>query len=38
MSMGLRFSEEEADEFIKICDPKNEGKFLYMDFVKKLLK
>lgn len=38
MALGLKFTEDEADEFLKICDPKAEGKFLYMDFVKKLLK
>lgn len=41
--MGCRWSEEETDEFMKFCDPKfgeskSEGKFLFMDVVKKLLK
>ncbi len=43
MTMGNRMSEEEADELLKFLDPKfgdpkGEGKFLYMDAVKKILK
>ena len=43
MSMGLRWSEEDADECLKFLDPKfgdpkGEGKFLFMDAVKKILK
>ena len=38
MTMGYRFTEDEADEYMKFIDPKNEGKFLYIDIVKKILK
>lgn len=38
MTMGYRFTEDEADEYMKFIDPKNEGKFLYIDLVKKILK
>ena len=43
MTMGKRWSEDDADEFMKFCDPKfgdakSEGKFLYMNVVQKLLK
>jgi calmodulin len=43
MTMGFRWSEEEADEFMKFCDSKfgdakSEGKFLYMDVIKKIMK
>ena len=30
--------EEKAEEFLKECDPKGEGKFSYEDFVRKLMK
>lgn len=38
MTMGYRFTEDEADEYMKFIDPKNEGKFLYIDIVRKILK
>ena len=38
MTMGHKFTEDEADEYMKFIDPKNEGKFLYIDIVKKILK
>ena len=38
MMMGHKFTEDEADEYMKFIDPKNEGKFLYIDLVKKILK
>ena len=38
MTLGHRFTEDEADEYMKFIDPKNEGKFLYIDIVKKILK
>lgn len=38
MLMGHKLTEDEADEFMKFIDPKNEGKFLYIDIVKKILK
>ncbi|CAK65183.1 unnamed protein product (macronuclear) [Paramecium tetraurelia] len=38
MTLGYRFTEDEADEYMKFIDPKNEGKFLYIDIVKKILK
>lgn len=38
MTLGHRLTEDEADEYMKFIDPKNEGKFLYIDIVKKILK
>jgi len=38
MTNGLRWSEDQADEFLKDFDPKGDGKFNPPDVVKKLLK
>ncbi|KRW98865.1 hypothetical protein PPERSA_07363 [Pseudocohnilembus persalinus] len=38
MTMGLKWDEEQADEFLKTADPKSEGKFVYDDLVRKLMK
>lgn len=38
MNMGYKWAEEQADEFLKEADPKAEGKFLILDFVRKILK
>lgn len=38
MSMGNRWTEEKADEFLKEFDPKNEGKFKYEEVVKRMMK
>ncbi len=36
--MGQRWTEEQADEFLKDADPKGEGKFNYIEFIRKILK
>ena len=38
MTMGYKWSEEDADEFLKAADPKSTGQFSYMDFITKILK
>lgn len=38
MTNGLKWSEDQADEFLKDFDPKGDGKFNPADVVKKLLK
>ena len=38
MNMGYKWSEEQADEFLKEADPKGEGKFLIIELVRKLIK
>ena len=38
MTKGNRMSEDMAEDFMKNCDPKGEGKFSYEDFVRKLMK
>jgi len=38
MTMGNKWTEEKADEFLKEFDPKNEGKFKYDDVVKRMMK
>lgn len=38
MGYGERWTEDQADEFLKDCDPKGEGKYNYKEFVRKLLK
>jgi Ca2+-binding EF-hand superfamily protein len=38
MTNGLRWTEDQADEFLKDFDPKSDGKFNPADVVKKLLK
>lgn len=38
MSMGNRWTEEKADEFLKEFDPKNEGLLRYDDIVKRIMK
>jgi|JI61114BRNA_FD_contig_31_4438843_length_550_multi_2_in_0_out_0_2 hypothetical protein len=38
MTNGLKWSEDQADEFLKDFDPKADGKFNPADVVKKLLK
>ena len=36
--MGLRWTEEQAEEFLKDADPKGDGKFNFSEFIKKILK
>jgi hypothetical protein len=38
MTMGLRWSEEEADKFLKDFNPKTDPTFNFMDVVKKIMK
>ena len=38
MTMGHKWTEEQADKFIEVGDPKKEGKFMFEDFVKKYAK
>ncbi len=38
MTMGQKWTEEKADEFLKEFDPKGEGKFKFDVSVKKLMK
>lgn len=38
MTMGYKWSEEEADEFIKQFEPKSEKKIYWAEVVKKLIK
>lgn len=35
---GYRYTEEQAEIFMKQCDPKGKGQVLYKDFIEKLLK
>ena len=37
MSMGNRWTEEKADEFLKEFDPKGEGKIKYEEVVKRMM-
>jgi calmodulin len=38
MGMGYKWTEDQADEFLKTFDPKNSGKFSPSDVIKKLIK
>ena len=38
MTMGYKWTEEQADEFLKDFDPKAEGKFSPSEVIKKLIK
>lgn len=38
MSMGNRWTEEKADEFLKEFDPKNEGLLKYEEIVNRIMK
>jgi Ca2+-binding EF-hand superfamily protein len=38
MTTGNKWTEDQADEFLKDFDPKNDGKFNPADVVKKLIK
>ena len=38
MGMGYKWTEDQADEFLKTFDPKTSGKFSPSDVIKKLIK